>query len=111
MKKRCYALLLAIMLVFGTVLPETALTAVNVEAAAYSYNPQAAIAYSEKYWTNYNDAYPNYNIFGGDCADFVSQSLHAGGLQMNANWYHAPADIVRNITWTYASSLKTYLEK
>ena len=111
MKKRCYALLLAIMLVFGTVLPETALTAVSVEAAAYSYNPNAAIAYAEKYWTNYNDAYPNYNIFGGDCADFVSQSLHAGGLQMNANWYHAPADIVRNITWTYASSLKSYLEK
>ncbi len=108
MKKRCYALLLAIMLVFGTVLPETALTA---EAAAYSYNPQAAIAYAEKYWTNYNDFYPNYNIFGGDCADFVSQSLHAGGLQMNANWYHAPADIVRNISWTYASSLKSYLEK
>ncbi len=111
MKKRCYALLLAIMLVFGTVLPETALTAVTVEAAAYSYNPQAAIAYAEKYWTNYNDFYPNYNIFGGDCADFVSQSLHAGGLQMNANWYHAPADIVRNISWTYASSLKSYLEK
>lgn len=111
MKKKSYALLLAIMLVFGTVLPETALTAVTVEAAAYSYNPDAAVAYAEKYWTNYNDFYPNYNIFGGDCADFVSQSLHAGGLQMNANWYHAPADIVRNISWTYASSLKSYLEK
>ena len=72
MKKRCYALLLAIMLVFGTILPETALTAVTVEAAAYSYNPDAAVAYAEKYWTNYNDFYPNYNIFGGDCADFVS---------------------------------------
>ena len=115
MKKRLTAFLLALVLLFSGILPE-AVTApvggtVTVEAATYTYNPQAAINYAETYWSNYNDYYPNYNIFGGDCADFVSQSLHAGGLQMNANWYHAPADIVRNISWTYASSLKNYLEK
>lgn len=114
MKKRCTAFLLAFALLFSGILPETAIapvTPVTVEAATYTYNPQGAVNYAEKYWTNYNDFYPNYNIFGGDCADFVSQSLHAGGLQMNANWYHAPADIKRNISWTYASSLQSYLAK
>ena len=33
----------------------------------------------QKYWSRYNPAYPDYNAAGGDCTNFVSQSLKAGG--------------------------------
>ncbi|MEN8652044.1 amidase domain-containing protein [Streptomyces sp. 21So2-11] len=50
------------------------------------YNYAAMAAYSEKYWRNYNPAYPSYDGAGagGDCTNFVSQALKAGG------WKHAP---------------------
>lgn len=49
----------------------------NLTAGAYDYKAMAA--YAEKYWSKYNSAYPNYNSSGGDCTNFVSQSLRAGG--------------------------------
>ncbi|MET9801776.1 amidase domain-containing protein [Streptomyces sp. NPDC006368] len=50
------------------------------------YNYAAMAAYTEKYWRNYNPAYPSYDSAGagGDCTNFVSQALKAGG------WKHAP---------------------
>ncbi|WP_244283070.1 amidase domain-containing protein [Streptomyces flavidovirens] len=43
-------------------------------------------AYAERYWSRYNPAYPSYDSAGagGDCTNFVSQALKAGG------WKHAP---------------------
>ena len=46
-----------------------------------SYNPVAAAAYAEKWWNSFNPAYTNYAGRGGDCANFVSQCLYAGGLE------------------------------
>lgn len=56
----------------------------------YSYNPSLAIAYAQKYAFTYNPKYPDYSDVepGGDCANFISQCIHAGGLPMtgsNAN--------------------------
>ncbi|MFG2310496.1 amidase domain-containing protein [Streptomyces sp. NPDC048566] len=50
------------------------------------YDYQAMVAYAAKYWKNYNPAYPDFNGegAGGDCTNFVSQSLKAGG------WKHVP---------------------
>lgn len=45
--------------------------------ARYGYTAMAA--YAEKYWKDYNTAYRRYNSDGGDCTNFLSQSLHAGG--------------------------------
>ena len=45
-----------------------------------SYDPSAAVEYARKYWNNYNPDYHNYANDGGDCANFVSQCLIAGGL-------------------------------
>ncbi|WP_255305894.1 amidase domain-containing protein [Streptomyces sp. Wb2n-11] len=49
-------------------------------------NYAAMGAYAEKYWSRYNPAYPSYDSAGagGDCTNFVSQALKAGG------WKHAP---------------------
>ncbi|KNB50873.1 hypothetical protein AC230_19710 [Streptomyces caatingaensis] len=44
-----------------------------------SYNYAAMAAYSEKYWRNYNPAYRKFNEAGGDCTNFLSQALKAGG--------------------------------
>ena len=111
MKKRITSFFIALLLLVGCVLPETAATAQTVKADTVStYDPAGAVAYADKYWNSYNDYYPNYNSIGGDCADFVSQCLQAGGLPMNSSWYHAVTGVGRSTSWTYAKSLYTYLE-
>ncbi|MGW2489118.1 amidase domain-containing protein [Streptomyces sp. NPDC001606] len=56
----------------------------TLTGGAYDY--QAMVAYATKYWRNYNPDYPDFNgeADGGDCTNFVSQSLKAGG------WKHVP---------------------
>ncbi|WP_405466005.1 amidase domain-containing protein [Streptomyces jietaisiensis] len=51
-----------------------------------TYNYKAMADYATKYWSNYNPDYPNFNGTGagGDCTNFVSQALKAGG------WKHEP---------------------
>lgn len=73
----------------------------------YNYNRADALAYAAKYngakySRNGNEGYnPNYFDYaqpleriteagyahGSDCANFLSQCLHAGGLTENSNWY------------------------
>ncbi|WP_331723684.1 MULTISPECIES: amidase domain-containing protein [unclassified Streptomyces] len=65
----------------------------NFTARGYDYKAMAA--YAEKYWSTYNPAYPNFNAHGagGDCTNFVSQSLKAGG------WKHAPGYVNDYTKW------------
>ena len=49
-----------------------------------SYNTGAAVSYARQYCQNYNPRYANYRNDGGDCANFVSQCLLAGGLNLGA---------------------------
>lgn len=60
----------------------------STTAYASGYDASKAIAYAHQYYENYNPAYKNYNNVGGDCANFVSQCLYAGGLQQDAVWYN-----------------------
>lgn len=46
------------------------------------YNYGAAVQYAYNYGENYNPNYPNWGRYGGDCANFVSQCLYAGGKPM-----------------------------
>ncbi len=55
--------------------------------ASGGYDVSKAVAYAHQYYENYNPAYPNYNSSGGDCANFVSQCLYAGGLKQDSVWY------------------------
>lgn len=59
------------------------------------YRYAAMAAYAEKYWKYYNPAYRQYGADGGDCTNFLSQSLDAGGWKQVTNsardygtWYH-----------------------
>ena len=45
-----------------------------------SYNPTAAISYAEQWAYRRNPQYHDYSNEGGDCANFVSQCLIAGGF-------------------------------
>ncbi len=90
-----------------------------------AYNPSAAVAYSEKwvyhypssgnYESYYNTAWPNYNSVGGDCANYTSQSIYAGGMPMAAGaqygtdgWFHY-SSTNRSASWTGAKQLRTYM--
>ena len=66
------------------------------------YNYQAMAAYLEQYWLSYNTAYRNFDGEGGDCTNFVSQALKAGGWEDKSGWY-------QNANyWWYSSANQTY---
>lgn len=89
------------------------------------YDRAKAKAYIDTYWKNYNPAYPSFKQGGGDCANFVSQILYAGGMpwvddgipanyKNSKNWYCKPGatakDSDRKITfsWKIAASFKLH---
>ena len=47
-----------------------------------SYNRKAAVKYAKQWCNSFNPKYHNYNPEGGDCANFVSQCLIAGGMDL-----------------------------
>lgn len=71
---------------------------------SYSYNAMAT--YLETYWDDYNDDYRDFTDSGGDCTNFASQALRAGGWEdvngfyQNYNywWYN-----FLNQTWSWTS--------
>ncbi|GAU65762.1 hypothetical protein SSP35_02_01290 [Streptomyces sp. NBRC 110611] len=66
------------------------------------YDYAAMAAYAEKYWKNYNPAYRAYSLgAGGDCTNFVSQALKAGG------WKHAPGRAGDYDKWWYGSDTQS----
>lgn len=53
-----------------------------------SYDRDSAINYAINWYDKYNPSYPNFSK--GDCANFVSQCLEAGGFKMNEYWHCYP---------------------
>ncbi|WP_412075059.1 amidase domain-containing protein [Streptomyces xanthophaeus] len=60
---------------------------------AYDYTAMAK--YAEKHWKNYNPAYRKFNGAGGDCTNFISQALKAGG------WQNVPGSTSDYRNWWY----------
>ncbi|UUA08948.1 MULTISPECIES: amidase domain-containing protein [Streptomyces] len=60
-----------------------------------TYDYKAMAAYAEKHWNVYNKDYPDFSGrgAGGDCTNFVSQALKAGG------WKHAPGYVYDYTKW------------
>ncbi|MFF9216125.1 amidase domain-containing protein [Streptomyces viridosporus] len=65
----------------------------NLTGGEYDYKAMAA--YAEKHWRDYNPDYPSFDGrgAGGDCTNFVSQSLKAGG------WKHVPGYVYDYTRW------------
>ncbi len=75
------------------------------------YDRVKAVEYARRHAFNYNSAYYNFSAIGGDCTNFISQCLHAGGIPMNFSrygWYYktlndrAPAWTGVNEFWAFA---------
>ncbi|MFE2311458.1 amidase domain-containing protein, partial [Streptomyces sp. NPDC059411] len=66
-----------------------------------AYDYAAMAKYAEKYWSSYNPAYRKFNGAGGDCTNFVSQALKAGG------WKNAPGTTSDYRNWWYDGAQQT----
>ncbi len=80
-----------------------------------SYNVDAVVTYADKYWQNYNTNFANYNPYGGDCTNFTSQCILAGGMPqvlcssgMTNGWYYNSTND-RSGTWTVAGYLRNWM--
>lgn len=79
------------------------------------YNRQAAVAYAEQWWNDYN---PAYRQFENDCTNYISQVLRAGGIPLKRTgrqdkgwWYqgYGGNSDTWSFSWTVAHSLMNYL--
>jgi hypothetical protein len=81
------------------------------------YNREAAVSYAIKYALVSNREYKYYNAIGeggGDCTNFISQCLKAGGAPMDHNnlrpWWYDMKEGKASICWAVAHSLYWYLK-
>ncbi len=76
------------------------------------YDREKAIAYAHKWALGRNPAYFNFDGMGGDCTNFISQCLHAGGAVMNyardVGWYYTSPDN-RAAAWSGVEYLCRFL--
>lgn len=96
-----------------TVTDKTGKPVTTAGATTYDYQVQTPVdkqlAYALTYWKNYNSAqYGDLNPVGGDCANFVSQTLIARGWQMNDDWYNKDAAAKWSPAWGYVPSMDAY---
>jgi hypothetical protein len=68
--------------------------------------------YAMKHWDHYNTkVYGDLNSEGGDCANFVSQTLIARGWTMNDQWYNHDAAASWSPAWGYVPSMEDYFSE
>ena len=83
---------------------------VTGSAQSAAANTDKQLAYAMLHWNDYNAAqYGDLNPVGGDCANFVSQTLAARGWQMNSEWYNHDAAATWSPAWGYVPAMDTYL--
>ncbi|MBF4615755.1 amidase domain-containing protein [Curtobacterium sp. VKM Ac-1376] len=69
------------------------------------------LAYAMRYWKDYNLAeYGTMNPIGGDCANYVCQTLIARGWEQRSDWYNRAAGAEHSATWTYCPTMDPWLE-
>ena len=76
------------------------------------YNRPAAVAYAHRWAFGRNPAFYAYDEIGGDCTNFASQCLYAGGGLMNYTpdfgWYYIDAN-QKSPSWTGVIYLYQFL--
>ncbi len=79
-----------------------------------AYNRAAAVSYAHEWAMKRNKRYLDFSGIGGDCTNFVSQCLHAGGCRMNRKptfgWYYNSAND-RAPAWSSVQYLYNFLIK
>lgn len=101
----------------GTASPGAGTPRVRGAGGRPRYNREAAVAYAREFcgaaWGcgnggAYNRRYRDYTDIGGDCTNFTSQVLHAGGLPMDSVWYYRSGS-GGSRAWVQTSALVRYL--
>lgn len=79
------------------------------------YNREMAAAYAKRWALGRNPAYHDYEDWGGDCTNFISQSIHKGNIPFDNNgieeykkWYWY-SDKYRTPSWTSAELFYQYI--
>lgn len=76
------------------------------------YDREAAVAYAQKWALGRNSKFSDFEKYGGDCTNFVSQCLLAGGCEMNFKpehgWFYINADR-RTPAWSGVKFLNRFL--
>lgn len=80
-----------------------------------AYNREAALNYANEYVTKRNPAYQAYDDGGGNCMNFASQTMYAGGIPLDktgsATWYHQSTmnkGIGKTYSWTSTNYFYSY---
>lgn len=82
----------------------------TASSAPLSAAQQRQVSYALRYWKNYNSAvYGNDNPNGGDCANFVSQTLIQRGWTMNSTWYNHGQGAMSG-AWAYVPAMLSYFQ-
>lgn len=83
--------------------------------ATSGYNNTAAISYALQYAITPNSSYADFSGSGGDCTNFISQCLYAGGIKQHTGtaysttcWFYKTSTN-RSATWTGANEFRTYV--
>ncbi len=81
----------------------------------YEYNRRAAVDYARKWAIRRNPRFKDYENWGGNCTNFISQCINAGGIPMDdqgnnmmKQWYWY-SDTRRTPSWTAAQPFYEYL--
>lgn len=71
--------------------------------ASWAYNTENAVSYADKWALGRNSTYTWWGDDGGDCSNFVSQCLYAGGFPKTSSWYPDAS------SWIGQNELRDYL--
>lgn len=79
------------------------------------YNRESAVDYARTWALYRNPKYKDYDPWGGDCTNYISQCIHAGdipfdheGKDIMHKWYWY-SDFSRTPTWTSADAFGRYV--
>jgi hypothetical protein len=77
-----------------------------------AYSSDTAIAYARRWSKSRNPKYADFDLMGGDCTNFISQCLHAGGFTMNftpvTGWYFNSLSS-RSPSWSGVEQLYAFI--
>ena len=88
-------------------------------SAEHAYDRQAAVDYSSQWVGERNEEWPDYTRYGGNCQNYLSQCLLAGGIPMDPygsalwKWYgDSPNNTAgaagRSASWSSVPSFREY---
>lgn len=72
------------------IVSEDSINTSTLNAASYTgtYNRSGAANWAYNNYNLYNSGFPAFDLWGSDCANFVSQAMYlGGGMPMQQNWY------------------------